>query len=189
MEEVAAVNSSDLATEERDLIERVKSNKEAFLEIYDAHFQRIYNYAYYRTMNHNDAEEITSQTFLAALEKIQSFEYRNIPVVAWLYKIASNALIDLYRKQGKIAELADDYIWADSENEPEQVVLGWSEKQQLIEQLNNLPPLQHQALILRYIQNLSYKEIAQIMDKTEGAVKQLLHRGLTCLRERMVRYA
>lgn len=189
MEEVAAVNSSILATEEKDLIERVKSNKDAFLEIYDAHFQRIYNYAYYRTMNHDDAEEITSQTFLAALEKIQSFEYRNIPVAVWLYRIASNALADLYRKKGRIAELGDDYTWVDNDSGPEHVVLGWSEKEQLMEQLNHLPPLQQQALTLRYIQNLSYKEIAQVMDKTEGAVKQLLHRGLTCLRERMVRYA
>jgi RNA polymerase sigma factor (sigma-70 family) len=48
--------------------------------------------------------------------------------------------------------------------------------------------LQQQALILRYMQDFSLKEIAEVMDKTEGAVKQLLHRGLTCLRERMVRY-
>lgn len=182
------MNSSNIATAEKDLIERVKINKEGFLEIYDDNFQRIYNYAYYRTMNQSEAEEITSQTFLAALEKIHSFEYRNIPVAVWLYKIASNALTDHYRKKGKIVELTGDYPSEDC-NEPEQVVIGRSEKEQLVQQLNNLPPLQQQALVLRYIQDLSYKEIAQIMDKTEGSVKQLLHRGLTCLRERMVRYA
>ncbi len=183
------MNSSNLATDEKDLIERLKSNKEDFIEIYDEHFQRIYNYAYYRTMNHNEAEEITSQTFLAALEKIQGFEYRNIPVAVWLYKIASNALTDFYRKQGKTVELTNDYANKDSNCEPDQVVMGRSDKEQLIEQLKNLPSLQQQALVLRYIQDLSYREIAEVMDKTEGSVKQLLHRGLTCLRERMVRYA
>lgn len=183
------MDPSILATDEKDLIERVKSNKEDFIEIYDAHFRRIYNYAYFRTMDHNVAEEITSQTFLSALEKIQGFQYRNIPVVVWLYKIASNALTDHYRKQGKTLELSNDYANVDSRCEPEQVVMGRSDKEQLIEQLKTLPSLQQQALVLRYIQDLSYKEIAQVMDKTEGSVKQLLHRGLTCLRERMVRYA
>jgi RNA polymerase sigma-70 factor (ECF subfamily) len=182
------MNSNYVATAEKDLIERVQSNKGDFLEIYEAYFQRIYNYAYYRTRNQNDAEEITSQTFLAALENIQSFEYRNIPVAVWLYKIASNALADLYRKKGRTVELTEGYASKDIGCQPEQVVMGRSEKEQLVQQLNYLPPYQQQALILRYIQDLSLKEIAQIMDKTEGAVKQLLHRGLTCLRERMVHY-
>lgn len=182
------MNSSNLATAEKDLVERVKVNKDAFLEIYDAHFQRIYNYAYYRTMDQNEAEEITSQTFLAALENIQRYEYRSIPVAVWLYKIASNTIADLYRKKGKTVELTGDHASGDSSCEPEQVILSRSEKEQLIQQLKTLPPLQQQAVVLRYIQNLSYKEIADVMDKTEGAVKQLLHRGLTGLRERMVRY-
>jgi len=188
------VDNSTTATEEKDLIERVKRNKEAFLEIYDRHFQRIYNYAYHRTLNHADAEEITSQTFLAALEKIQGFEYRSIPLAIWLYKIASNAIADLYRKGGRTVEFTEGCparypFEGAAATEPEAVVLGRSEKKQLADQLKNLPQLQQQALILRYIQNLSYKEIAQIMDKSEGSVKQLLHRGLTCLRERMVHYA
>jgi RNA polymerase sigma-70 factor (ECF subfamily) len=182
------MSSSNLATAEKDLIARVQSNKEDFLEIYETYFQRIYNYAYYRTQNQNDAEEITSQTFLKALEHIQDYEYRSIPVAVWLYKIASNALTDLYRKRGKTVELTEEHALKDAGCEPEQVLLGKSEKEQLTYQLNNLPPLQQQALILRYMQDFSLKEIAEVMDKTEGAVKQLLHRGLTCLRERMVRY-
>jgi RNA polymerase sigma-70 factor (ECF subfamily) len=184
------MNAGISATEEKDLIERVKRDKQAFLEIYDAHFQRIYNYAYQRTMNQDDAEEITSQTFLAALEKIQSFEYRNIPLAVWLYKIASHALVDLYRKRGRSVELAEEFLpEGAAAYEPERVVVGRSEKEQLARQLKHLPHMQQQALVLRYNQNLSYKEIAQVMDKTEGAVKQLLHRGLTGLRERMVHYA
>lgn len=183
------MNSTNLATAEKDLIERVKVNKDAFLEIYDTHFQRIYNYAYYRTMDQNEAEEITSQTFLAALENIERYEYRSIPVAVWLYKIASNTIADLYRKKGKTVELSSDLASEDTSFEPEQVVMGKSEKEQLAQYIKTLPPQQQQAIILRYIQNLSYREIADITEKTEGAVKQLLHRGLTSLRERMVRYA
>ncbi len=165
------------------------NNLEDFLNVYEENFQRIYNYAYYRTMDQTEAEEITSQTFLAALENYPNFEYRGVPVAVWLYKIASNSLVDLYRKKGRNIEMTEEYASTDAGCEPEQVVMRRSEKEQLLIQMANLPPLQQQALILRYMQNFSHKEIAQIMDKTEGAVKQLLHRGLTCLRERMVRYA
>lgn len=179
---------SNLVTAQEDLVEQVSGSKEDFLAVYEANFQRIYNYAYYRTMDQNEAEEITSQTFLAALEKYPDFEYRSIPIAVWLYRIASNALIDLYRKKGRTVELTEEYASEDESCEPEQALIGKSEREQLALQLTNLPPQQQQALILRYMQNFSHKEIAQIMDKTEGAVKQLLHRGLTCLRERMVRY-
>lgn len=182
------MNQSDLVTAERDLVKRVKENKQEFLVIYETHFQRIYNYAYFRTMDTNEAEEITSQTFLAALESIENFEYRDVPLAVWLYKIASNALTDLYRRKGKSVELTEEHACLDFNCEPEQVFLGKTEKEQLLQQLNNLPESQQQAIFLRYMHNFSHKEIAQIMDKTEGAVKQLLHRGLTYLRERMVRY-
>lgn len=182
------MNSSSAATAEKDLIERVKVNRQAFLEIYDAHFKRIYDYAYYRTMSQVEAEEVTSQTFLAAMESIRHFEYRSIPVVVWLYRIASNAITDLYRKRGQTVELHEHEATAGVHSEPEAVVVGNFEKEQLLENLQALPPLQQQAIVLRYIQNLAYKEIGAIMDKTEGAVKQLLHRGLTTLRERMVQH-
>lgn len=182
--------SNNALMAEKDLIERVKVNKQAFLEIYDTHFQRIYDYAYYRTMSRVEAEEITSQTFLAALENIQRFEYRSIPVAVWLYKIASNAISDLYRKKGRTIELElnERNMPANALNEPENIAVENSEKKQLLEYIRVLPLSQQQAIILRYIQNLPYKDIADIMEKSEGAVKQLLHRGLTSLRERMVQH-
>ena len=179
---------SNSAAEEKDLIARAKVDRQAFLEIYDAYFQKIYDYAYYRTLSQVEAEEITSQTFLAALENIQRIEYRNVPIIVWLYKIASNALTDMFRKQGRTVQLQEEQVMTVTYNEPETIALGNSEREQLLECIHALPPLQQQAIILRYIQNLSYKEIAGILEKSEGAVKQLLHRGLMTLRERMVQH-
>lgn len=180
------MNISQTAATEKQLLDRIRSDKEAFLEIYDTYFQRIYNYAYYRTFNQSEAEEITSQTFLSALENIERFEYRDVPVLVWLYRIASNAVADYYRKQARDGRLHLEQREADTSTEPETVVINRSEKEQLLQHLKTLPPAQQQAVVLRYLQNLSYREIAIIMDKTEGSVKQLLHRGLTGLRERMV---
>lgn len=179
------VNST--AAVERELVDRAKSDKRAFLQIYDLHFKRIYDYAYFRTMDKSEAEEITSQTFLAALENIEKYEYRNIPIAVWLYRIASHAVADFYRKKGKTTGLTARHLENQHAPTPETICVAKSEKEQLINHIKNLPPTQQQAVVLRYIQDLSHKEISHIMDKTEGAVKQLLFRGLTTLRERMMR--
>ncbi|MDD4146063.1 MAG: RNA polymerase sigma factor [Clostridia bacterium] len=174
--------------DEQELLQRVKVDKQAFLAIYDHHFSQIYNYIFYRTFNQADAEELTSQTFLAALENIDRYEYRNIPILVWLYKIAAHVVVDFYRRQGTTMECEWQETDSLQNNEfsPETAYLHNSEKEQLLRQLQMLPLLQQQALVLRYRHDLSYKEIAEIMEKTEGAIKQLLHRGLKNLRERMV---
>ncbi len=174
------------AVDEKELLKKIKGNKTAFLEIYDTYFLKIYNYIFYRTFNQADAEELTSQTFLSALENIERYEYRNIPLGVWLIKIASNAISDLYRKRGVTVDWEDPEKYESHEPSPETAVLLKVEKEQLLEELQALPAMQEQALVLRYLQDLSYKEISEIMDKTEGSVKQLLHRGLGNLRERMV---
>lgn len=181
--------SQVMAVDEQELIIRVKANKEAFLEIYDNHFQRIYNYVFYRTFNQTDAEELTSQIFLSALERIDRYEYRNIPIIVWLYKIASNAVIDFYRKKGQTVGWEETSSnLKDEEPSPEIVYMKKAEKEQLLEYLRQLPLMQQQAVVLRYLHSFSYKEISEIMDKTEGSIKQLLHRGLNNLRERMVNH-
>jgi RNA polymerase sigma-70 factor (ECF subfamily) len=176
------------AVDEQELLQRIKLDKQAFLVVYDRHFLQIYNYIFYRTYNQADAEELTSQAFLAALENIDHYEYRNIPIVVWLYKIAANVVVDFYRQKGQAVEC--EWQETDSlpanESSPEAVYLHKAEKKQLFQQLQTLPLSQQEALILRYRHDLSYKEISEIMEKTEGAIKQLLHRGLKNLRERMV---
>ncbi|HHZ16847.1 MAG TPA: RNA polymerase sigma factor [Clostridia bacterium] len=174
------------AVDGRELVERIKRDKAAFLELYDTYFLKVYNYVFYRTFNQADAEELTSQTFLSALEHIDRYEYRNIPVGVWLFKIASNAVNDLYRKKGLTADWLETDSLRDENPLPETVVLLRVEKERLRKELQALPALQGQALILRYLYELSYQEISEIMDKSEGSVKQLLHRGLRNLRKRMV---
>lgn len=177
---------SNSATAEKDLVNKAKTDRTAFLQIYDMNFQRIYDYVYYRTHNQNEAEEITSNIFLSALESIERFEYREIPVAVWLYRIASNAVADYYRKKGRDVEMKEEFLANEETTSPEALLVRKSEQEQLLLLIKTLPVQQQQAIILRYIQNLSYKDISQIMDKTEGSVKQLLHRGLMSLRGRMV---
>jgi len=177
-----------VAVDEQELLRRIKVDKQAFLGLYDQHFTKIYNYIYYRTFNQADAEELTSQTFLSALENIERYEYRSIPIIVWLYKIAANVVVDFFRRKGEMA------VWEETDNvqvnelSPESACLYNSEKEHLFSQIQTLPQMQQQALILRYQHDLSYKEISEVMEKSEGAIKQLLHRGLNNLRERMANH-
>lgn len=173
---------------EQKLVEQAQTNKAAFLELYDAHFKRIYQYAYYRTLNRTEAEEITSQTFLAALENIERYEHRGVPFAVWLYKIASNKLNNLSRKKEKTVGLEEAEAIGDKASTPEEVFLRKNEKEELMRNLERLPALQQQAIVLRFLQDCTYREISEIMEKTEGSVKQLLYRGLTSLRERMMNH-
>jgi RNA polymerase sigma-70 factor (ECF subfamily) len=76
----------------------------------------------------------------------------------------------------------------DQSSTPEEAFLRKKEKEELMAYVKLLPAAQQQAIVLRYLQNCTYREISEIMDKTEGSVKQLLHRGLTSLRERMMNH-
>ena len=180
--------SSEALAAEKKLVEQAKTNKAAFLELYDAHFKRIYQYAYYRTLNPTEAEEITSQTFLAALENIERYEHRGVPFAVWLYKIASSKLTNLNRKKEQTVVLEEAENIGDKASTPEEALLRKNEKEELIHNLKKLPASQQQAIVLRFLQDCTYREISEIMDKTEGSVKQLLHRGLKSLRERMMHH-
>src|SRR5512137_1547152 len=117
------LSSGQLKAEE-ELVKRAQHNREAFAELYEIYYQRIFNFALKRTANIQLALDITSITFLKALNQIKKFRWRDVPFGAWLYRIASNEINDHYRRQGgkriasieEIAELADTGGYADEVN-------------------------------------------------------------------------
>lgn len=173
--------SNELAEEQR-LIEAAQQNPEAFGAIYDRYFDRIYAYAYYHTGQHSDAEDVTAQTFKQAFENIHRFEWRGVPFGAWLYRIASNVVTGQQRKRRPTAPFEEAIETPGGSPTPEQSFLTGERNAELLEQVRRLPEFQRQAIMLRFGQSLSYAEIAIAIDRTEGAVKQLIHRALVTLR-------
>jgi RNA polymerase sigma-70 factor (ECF subfamily) len=172
---------------ERDLVEAARKDAAAFGKLYDLHFARIYSYAYYRTRNHADAEEVAAQTFQQALEHMGSYEWRGIPFAAWLYRIASNLIAGRHR--GRLPETGLDAAAELRARDPlpEEAALEAERAREVRAAVATLPASQQQAVVLRFSQGLRNREIGEVMGCSEGAVKQLLHRAMENLRSRMER--
>lgn len=164
--------------EERLLVEAAQRDPARFADLYERNFDRVYAYVARRVVERALAEDVVSEVFHHALEKLKDFEWRGVPFCAWLYRIAANAIADRFEKAKREAPLADD--------EPEGAVTEDVERRALLSQLvNALPPEQRRVVIARFVEQRSIKEIARAMQRSEGAVKQLQFRALQNLRARM----
>lgn len=170
---------------ERLLVEEARVSREAFGLLYDRYVVRIYRYAYARTGSHQDAEDLTSETFRRALEHIGSYRWQGSPFGAWLHRIATNLIIGRYRKERPEEPLDGVFGLANGDPGPEQVALVRQETRSLWSAVDTLPPDQRRAVVLRFSHGLKGREIAERMGRSEGAVKQLLYRATVALRERL----
>lgn len=169
--------------DERELIRRAKEYEPgAFAEIYERYYQRIYNYVYYRVSDGATAEDLCSEVFVKALEAIGSFTFQGVPFSAWLYRIASNLVIDHYRRQPQQPELPlEESRPIVIDENPGMSLEQHFNHQELRQALRGLTSDQQQVIILKFVDGLSNSEVAQILGKTEGAVKSLQHRALASL--------
>lgn len=177
--------------EETTLIQRAKTDKEAFGRLYELYVGRIYNYVYYRVGNHADAEDLTSRIFFRAMEHIIHYEDQGVPFSAWLYRIAHNLVANWHRDHSRRLQVSLDDIasWRVSEIEPESDTELMEDKEMLLAAIRRLPAERQEILILKFVERLSNAEIGGIMGRSEGAIKSLYHRTLLVLREEMERPA
>jgi RNA polymerase sigma-70 factor (ECF subfamily) len=169
---------------ERQMVEAARVDPLAFDALYEQHVDAIFGYALQRVHDHATAEDVVSETFRRALENIGRYEWRGIPFSAWLYRIASSVIAAHYR-QAPQASLDDAGDVSDEHPGPEEALLVGERKRDLLAAVGTLPPEQQQAVILRYGHEMRNKEIGYIMDRSEGAVKQLLHRAISSLQRRL----
>ncbi|MEJ2012219.1 MAG: sigma-70 family RNA polymerase sigma factor [Anaerolineales bacterium] len=162
---------------------------DAFGELYERHVRRIYNYIYYRTGNHHDAEDLTARVFQRALRHVASFEDKGVPFTAWLYRIAHNLVANWHRDRSRRPVVPLDRNVAVSEvgEHPETEAIAGEERIQLMNAVRALPDDRQQLLILKFVERMSNAEIGEVMGRTEGAIKSLYHRTLSTLREEVKR--
>jgi RNA polymerase sigma-70 factor, ECF subfamily len=182
-------------TAEKELIERAKTNANAFGELYDLYYPKILNYVVRRVGDVAAAEDITTTTFLKALDRLHAFEWRGVPFSAWLYRIASNEIVNYFRdrhtKNVSLDELIDEHGFEPaSDTDIEASIIKAQEElvrhQQFIavqKRMLTLPVKYQEALALRYFEKKTIEEISVIMNKRPGTVKSILSRGIKKLRE------
>jgi RNA polymerase sigma-70 factor (ECF subfamily) len=167
-----------------NLVDRAKTgDSEAFAQLYDRYVDTIHRYVYYRVGSRQLAEDLTSETFLRALRRIETFTWQGRDFGAWLVTIARNLVADhfkssRFRLEVTTAELVD----TDSvEESPEGEVMATFTSTALLEAVQRLNSQQQECLVLRFLQGLSVAETARIMGKNEGAIKTLQYRAIRAL--------
>jgi len=168
--------------EQRELIRRAKEcDPSAFARIYEHYHQDIYNFVYYRVPGTHVAEDLTSEVFLKALESIDSYAFRGVPLSAWLFRIARTTVALYYRDQPTPANLSLEEELLPAEGDPSDVFETGLTQKQLAQALNNLTEDQQEVIILKFVDGLSNTEVGQVLGKSEGAIKSLQHRALSSL--------
>jgi RNA polymerase sigma-70 factor, ECF subfamily len=179
-------NSRPERTEEAEQIERARADIRDFAPLYETNVNRIYRYIYRRVGDHETAEDLTAQTFQQAIAALPGYQWRGVPFSAWLFRIAGNLIIRHHRVNGR--EIASEYIerLVDERGafeDPLDAVLQQARRDLLYEALRRLSGDQQQALILKYAHGLKNHEVGKRMNRTEGGVKQLVHRAMIALRQ------
>jgi RNA polymerase sigma-70 factor, ECF subfamily len=171
-----AVRAPAPAVAERTLIETAQRDPSRFAALYEAHFERVYAFVVRRVRDRAEAEDVTADVFHHALAHLPRFEWRGVPFAAWLFRIATNALIDRANRAARAREVPqlDTPAVVDSE-EIEQ-------RAQLFRLVDRLPASQRRVLVMRFAEEKTIREIAAALGRTEGAVKQLQLRGLQRVR-------
>lgn len=183
---------------DRALVGRVKAgDATAFTTLHRRYYPKIYRFAYLRTGSSEDAADIASETFCRAMQRLAAFEFRRgDSLYPWLHQIAGNLVIDQARARpaGRVlsldAQLAEDLesflnCLAD-EGPTAHDLLEAKEIHALVrEAVEHLPADQARAIQFRFFADLSIRDIAKEMDRSEGAIKSLLHRALQGLRDRL----
>ena len=177
-------SSESRTSSESELVSCAKRDPEAFGELYERYVDKIYSYIYYRTGNHHDAEDLTARTFFRALSHLHRYQDRGLPFSAWLYRIAHNLVANWHRDRSRRQVIALDEIALTSPRvDPESRLELEDDQRRLLRLIRHESPDRQQLLILKFVERMSNREIAQIMGRSEGAIKSLYHRTLLALRD------
>jgi RNA polymerase sigma-70 factor, ECF subfamily len=167
--------------DERLLVEAAQRDPAKFGDLYERHFERVYAFVVRRVSNRAAAEDVTAEVFQRALAGLRDYEWRGAPFLAWLLRIAANAIVDRAKRAKR------ETSFGDARNEPavDPDVDALDRRADLFRFVNELPADQRRVIVERFVEERSIREIAGRLNRTEGAVKQLQFRALESLRTRI----
>ncbi len=146
-----------------------------FAELYDQHVAEVYKFIYFKVLHKETAEDLTSTTFLKALESFSKFDGKKAKFKTWVFRIARNTVIDHYRTAKQVSNIED--AWGLSNDEDVVQDLKIAEKYQKVrDYMEMLTAEQREIVLLRVWQGYKFQEIAEIVDKSEGACKVMFKR-------------
>jgi RNA polymerase sigma-70 factor (ECF subfamily) len=181
--------------EEQLIVKEAKTNNESFVKLYDYYYPKILGYCFRRTLDLNLSKDLTSETFLKAFTGIRKYQWRGIPFSSWLFRIASNEMNMLDRKkkynpdsltvlkESRVFETANTASLIEEKNELEKQLQQSKDFINVQQKLLLLPVKYQEVIALKYFEEKSVKEIAEILEIKEGTIKSLLSRGIEKLKQ------
>lgn len=172
----------------------VEGDAEAFNELVNRHHSKIYGLAYRMLGTPEDAADATQETFLEAYKSIKSFQFQS-QFGTWLYRIGINTCQQYIRKaqahERKLTAYAQEVAIHESTREddsPEGATVKTEQSEIVQAAINRLPPKQREVVTLHYMQHLKYREIAEILQCSEGTVASRLNHALKNLKQKLSKY-
>lgn len=156
----------------------------AFAKLYDKYVDDIYRFTYFKVSNESEAQDLTSQTFLKVWKAL-SEGTRVDNFRAFLYQTAQNLIIDFYRKRAREDEISYDGLvqeLPDDSDHTDTIAINM-QAEYVLELSKRLKSEYRQVLFLKYVNELSIKEIATIMKKKPGNIRTTIHRATKALKQ------
>jgi len=161
-----------------------RSSKEAALAaLYDEYYDKIARYIFVRIGDRAEAEDLAGEVFMKALESLNSYQERGIPMQAWLFKIAHNLVVDYLRKMTKRKTVSMDTIQIESDVNPAAVAEKNIELEQVNKAMEQLTTEQKEVLRLRFFGGLTSGEAGRVLNKSDGAVREMQRVAIEKLRK------
>jgi RNA polymerase sigma-70 factor (ECF subfamily) len=187
---VERVEPSESAVEDvesaRTVVRIQAGDVDAFADLYLRYFNPVYGYMRLALRTGDEAEDATQQVFVNVLEALPRYERRGQPFRAWLFRIARNLAIDRLRERGRLELEEPSRLELLAEpSGPDLRSLDWLSDHDVLALIERLPLAQRQVLVLRYMLDLSTAEIADVLDRSQAAVRQLQSRALRRLEDQL----
>ncbi len=167
-----------------DLLERVQQwDLDALAEAYDSYAPALYRYAWHHLGDSDQAQDIVAETFQRLLIALKQGQGPRDNLQAWLYRVAHNLIIDLYRRQPALDPVAvDEDMPLPGPEVSEELALQRIEAERARRALRQLTPLQQQVIILRFLEGWDLESVARFLGRETNAIKALQHRAIAALR-------
>jgi RNA polymerase sigma-70 factor (ECF subfamily) len=154
---------------------------DAFAKIYDELVKPVYRYIYYRVAE-DIAEDLTEEAFFKVWQNLSKYKKGKFPFSSWVFRIAHNLVIDHYRKNHQTEEIDEGLADTETNNNPDHQTNVKLTNVRLRKVIRRLPDNYQQVVVLKYINELDNKEIAESIGKSEAAVRIIQFRALEKLR-------
>lgn len=171
---------------EEKLIDRaVGGDSSAFGALYDHYQPMIYRFVLVKTGRREEAEDLTHQVFLSAWQNVRNYKHRGYPFSSWLYQIARNQIVDYYRSKKNDVSLdeGDPELFMPSTAEDPADISVKLAVEKVFSAMKKLKPEHGEVIMLRFVEDLSLRDTAKALKKTEGAVKLMQHRAIKELKK------